>query len=636
MAAADEATVADTVPFQEALEEATNFYLAGRLADAEAVCRRILRVWPSNPEVLHLLSRITRLAGNPLIAEAFARRAIKRQPNAANLYRTLGKTLQDQGKLDEAVASYEHALELDPTLLKAYVNLAAALRERSEPAQADEYLRRVLAISPDNVSAHLQLGLALQDQFQYLAAEVCFQRAVGLEPTNPTARTALAGNHLNQGRVEEAVAGFRHAITLDEGGAEAHSSLLFALHYLPSCSRETLFAEAKRWADRHAVDLGRETPLPTNTPDPERRLRIGYVSGDFHRHPVGYFLEAVLRSHNREEFEIVCYSNQRSVDDLTRRLVEAADASRLLVGIDDQWAAEAIRRDKIDILVDLSGHTGWHRLLLFARRAAPVQVTWIGYFDTTGLSTIDYILLDHHICPPDNERFYTENVVRLPDTYMCYAPQSTLEVGPLPALTNGYVTFGCFNKLVKMNLEVIAIWARILRALPNSRLCLKDVPFNEPLIRERYARRFAEFGVAAERLIFLGRTPYDEHQLCYRQIDIALDPFPFNGGTTTVEALWMGVPVITLAGDHFVSRMGVSHLNGVGLPELIATSPEDYLRKAEELAQDLSQLSSIRQGLRGRMASSPLCDGPRFTQGLEAAYRTMWRSWCAAQTTSRA
>jgi len=634
MVVANVSAAQDQVSIKAATEEATNFYRAGRLADAEAVCRKLLQARPRDPEVLHLLSRITRAAGNPLIAEAFARRAIKEHPDEANYHRSLGKALQAQGKLDQAVTSYEHTLELAPTMLKAYVNLGTALREKGEPARANAYLRRALELAPDDAAAHLELGLTLQDQFEYLAAEQSFVRAVDLAPTNPATHVCLAGNHLNQGRVDEAVTGFREALAMDEGCAETHSSVLFAMHYLESHSREDLFAEAKAWGTRHAASLGAQVPPHLNDPDPDRRLRIGYVSGDFHRHPVGYFLEAALRAHDKENFEIYCYSSHRSADDLTKRLMEAADKSRLLAGIDDQLSADAIRRDNIDILIDLSGHTGWHRLLLFARRPAPVQVSWIGYFDTTGLSGIDYIVLDRHICPPGDERFYTEKVLRLPETYLCYSPQATIEVGPPPALANDYITFGCFNKVAKINDKVMALWAQILQTVPDSQLYLKDVPFTEPLICERWRQRFADFGVAPERLRFLGRTPYDEHQQAYRQIDIALDPFPFNGGTTTVEALWMGVPVITLAGDHFVSRMGVSHLNGVGLPELIATSPDEYVAKAVELARDLPRLSTLRAGLRQRMTDSPLCDGASFTRGLENAYRTVWRAWCQAQQES--
>jgi predicted O-linked N-acetylglucosamine transferase (SPINDLY family) len=307
------------------------------------------------------------------------------------------------------------------------------------------------------------------------------------------------------------------------------------------------------------------------------------------------------------------------------------DHWRTVVGVTDAVLADVVRRDGIDILVDLSGHTGGHRLAMFARKPAPVQVSWAGYFDTTGLEAIDYILLDRYVCPEGDERLYSERVVRLPDGYLCYAPQSTQAVAPLPAPSRGYVTFGCFNKVSKVTPQVVALWSRILHGMPAARLCLKDTALDDRTVCERYTRLFADQGIGSERLTLLGRTPYQEYLETYGQIDIALDPFPFNGGTTTIESLWMGVPVVTLAGDRFVGRMGVSHLSNVGLSELITDSPDVYVQTALRLASDLRGLESIRAGLRGRISTSPLCDGERFTRALERVYRDIWRVWCSAE-----
>jgi predicted O-linked N-acetylglucosamine transferase (SPINDLY family) len=330
--------------------------------------------------------------------------------------------------------------------------------------------------------------------------------------------------------------------------------------------------------------------------------------------------------------EVFCYSNHRGVDELTLRLRPSVDHWRTVVGVTDAVLADVIRRDGIDILVDLSGHTAGHRLETFARKPAPVQVSWVGYFDTTGLDTIDYILLDRFVCPAEAEGGYSERVLRLPDGYLCYAPQSDQPVAPLPASTCGYVTFGCFNKVAKVTPQVVELWSRILHTVPEARLCLKDTAFDDAAVRERYTRLFASHGIGHDRLTLLGRTPYQEYLETFAQIDIALDPFPFNGGTTTIESLWMGVPVVALAGDRFVGRMGVSHLSNLGLSELIADSPAAYVDTAVQLACDLPRLTALRSGLRERMTASPLTDGQRFTQALEGLYRQMWRTWCATQS----
>jgi len=526
-------------------------------------------------------------------AEALCRRALQRCPTHAGVLCLLGQIASRGGNL----------------------GLAAAL------------LSRAVALAPEEPAYHLRLGIIYLRLNQLPHAVAHFGRALELDPGYRRAYANLGAALLNEGRVPEAVAHFRRGLELHPDDADVHTNLLFSLHYLPGSTRAELFELAREWGKRHAPS-GNAFEAHANLPDPERRLRIGYVSGNFAAHPVGYFIEPVLRAHRRDAFEVFCYTNRHTVDAVTRRLWGYADHWRNLTDLDDAEASRFIRRDGIDLLVDLSGHTSWHRLPVFARKPAPVQASWMGYFDTTGVPAVDYLIGDEFVCPPGDEPFYTERLVRLPGCYLCYAPQTDLEVGPLPLLTSGAPTFGCFNKLAKITPEVIRTWAALLRVLEGSRLVLKDSGLEHASVRERLLGEFASSGIASSRIELQGRSPHRDYLAAYGRIDIALDPFPYNGGTTTVEALWMGVPVVTLAGDRFVSRMGLAHLSTVGLSELVARSTREYVRTTLRLAGDQERLAQLRAGLRARVAASPLCDGPGFIDGLEVAYRRMWRSWC--------
>jgi predicted O-linked N-acetylglucosamine transferase (SPINDLY family) len=367
----------------------------------------------------------------------------------------------------------------------------------------------------------------------------------------------------------------------------------------------------------------------TNQSDPERRIRVGYVSSDFRRHPVGFFLQPVLNSHDRAQVEVFCYSSHPQTDDLTEQLRSRADGWRTIASSDDDAAAELIRSDAIDILVDLGGHSGFNRLPTFARKPAPIQASWLGYADTTGLPNIDYLISDRFVCPEQEDGAVVEQVVRLPEAFLCYTPpEDAPPVPPLPALSRGHVTFGCFNNIAKVTPDVIRLWAEILRAVPESRLFLKTRSLGEHSVRSRYASLFAHHEVSPERVVFEGASPRADYLAAYGRVDIALDPFPFNGGTTTLDALWMGVPVISLQGDRPVCRLGASHLSAAGCGDLVVRSPQDYLQKAVALASDVRQLSHLRAALRRQVLDSPICDSSRFTRGLEKAYRAMWHGWC--------
>ncbi|MBV9408005.1 MAG: tetratricopeptide repeat protein, partial [Candidatus Eremiobacteraeota bacterium] len=477
----------------------------------------------------------------------------------------------------------------------AHNNVANTLMEVGRLDAALASYDKAIALAPEFIPAHYNRGVALRGQSRFAEAAVSFERALALKPDY----------------------------------AEVRSNLLVLLNYDPTIDDAGLLA-AHRDYDRHVTGPLAAAARPhVNDRAPDRPLRVGYVSGDFARHPGGYFIAAVLAAHDRGAVEAYCYSGRAIEDDLTAQIRGHAAAWRSTIGVRDDDLAAQIRDDKIDILVDLSGHTAGNRLPVFGRKPAPVQVAWLGYFNTTGVAAIDYVLMDAATVPPGAEQWFSERVVRLPDGRFCYAPPDFAPpVAPLPAASRGQVAFGSFNNLSKVTPEVIALWSGVLGAVPGSRLVLKWKSLADAAECARLRQAFAAHGIDPGRLDLRGRSPHAEMLAEYGDVDIALDPFPFCGGLTSCEALWMGVPIFTLPGSRAVSRQTLGFLAQIGLAELSAETPERYVEIAAGLAGDLDRLATLRGGLRDRMASSPLCDGARFARGLEAAYRAMWRDWC--------
>jgi predicted O-linked N-acetylglucosamine transferase (SPINDLY family) len=436
---------------------------------------------------------------------------------------------------------------------------------------------------------------------------------------------------LEQGQAHEAAECFRRAVALKPDFLVAHSNLLCTLLFCPGCDAATIFEEHRRFNQLHAEPLANLIRPHENDRTPDRRLRIGYVSPDFREHCQSYFTVPLFAAHDREMFEIFCYSDVAKPDHVTARVRSLADAWRSITGLSDQDVADLIRQDEIDTLVDLTMHMEDNRVLLFARKPAPVQVCWLAYPGTTGLTTMDYRLTDPYLDPPGLfDRFYSESSVRLPETFWCYdRPADELDVGPLPALRNGHITFGSLNTFYKMNDALLDLWASVLNAVKGSRIILL-APVGSA--RGRVLELFAGRGVAPERVTFVGRAPRAQYLEYYNQIDIGLDTIPYNGHTTSMDSFWMGVPVVTLVGQTVVGRAGICLLTNLGLPKLIAQTAEQYVQIAAELAADTRQLAELRAGLRDRMASSPLMDAPRFARGVESAFRDMWRKWCGSES----
>lgn len=577
---------------------AAQHFQNGRSKQAKEIYEEILHAHPDHPRALHALGVVTYRFGKVVEAIELVERAIEVQPNFADALNNLGNIFREQGKSQKAKLAYEKALTLNPDFTEAHYNLGNCYYTRNELSKAAACFIKAIDLKPDHAQAYNNLGMVLKNQL----------------------------------KLDEALESYKTALAIKPDLAEAHSNTLFAMQYSPRFTAESIFYESLAWQKGCAGGSFRRNRYRVDR-DPAKKLRIGYVSADFGRHPVGYFLSPVLAAHDRTRIETYCYSGRTDEDDLTSRLKNSADNWRSTVGLNDDKLADMITSDRIDILVDLSGHTGGNRLKVFARKPAPVQATWAGYVGTTGLSAIDYLISDWQETPAGSERWCVEKVMRLPDCYICYEPpEYAPAVSPLPAGVNGFVTFGCFNNLAKINVDVIALWSRILKEVANSRLIMITKELNDPGTRKLLRKKFAAFGVA-DRVILGGPLRHVELLAAYHRVDIALDPFPYSGGLTTLESLWMGVPVVTLGGERFASRHTVSHLTAVGLPELVADGPDCYLARVSDLAEDRGKLEHLRQNLRARMAASPLCDAIRFTSNLETAFREMWQDWCGVANT---
>jgi predicted O-linked N-acetylglucosamine transferase (SPINDLY family) len=573
---------------------------AGDLAGACESYQQALALRPTI-EAHCKLGRVLLALGRTDAGVEVFRRRLALSPRSAEAHNDLGVALHGLGDVEAALASFEAALACSPDHVDAHKNLGWVTLRRNQPVRAEHHLQRVVALAPGNASVHDWLGVALRDQGRVTEAAQCMRRAVELAPDDAT----------------------------------LGSSLLFTLHQDPTCSPDALFDEAVAWGRRHGAPLAGQICPHRNRPEPDRRLRIGYLAAGFCHHPVGNFLAAILATHDPAQIEVFAYANDHQADDLTAHLRSMTHHWREVAHLDDATTADLIRADEIDVLVDLMGHTVGNRLLVCARKPAPVQASWLGYFDTTGLEAIDYIIGDRWVCPAGDEARYVERVVRLPESYLCYTPlHGAPEPGAPPRHQRGYPTFGCFNNLAKISPEVVQLWAAVLHRVQDAHLLLKAPSLSDAGVRAYIASLFTAHEIGAERLEFLGTTSQREHLAAYADIDVALDPFPYNGGTTTAEAIWMGVPVVTLAGKTWVGRVGTSMLNAAGLSALVTATPEAYVDLAATLATDEPLLTELRSSLRARLAQSPLCDAASFTRSLEAAYREMWRAWCLDQAQS--
>jgi predicted O-linked N-acetylglucosamine transferase (SPINDLY family) len=581
---------------RQKLLQAQRLVGAGRLDEAGRLAQEIVDAEPDNADALHVLGLVAIRRRDGQRAIELISRAIALTPRRAEFHASLGLTWYGFGNLPEATRC----------------------------------LRAARALAPDDAGVLNNLGICLKDAAAYSEAVECFRHAIARGPRNFAAHINLGNALTGQGELDAAVESLRQAIALLPEFANAWSNLLVVLNYLPAISPQEIYRESLEFEKRCAARL-LTAPVFANAPDPARALRIGYVSPDFREHSVAHFTADLLGAHDRDRFTVFAYADVGRPDERTRVFQAQADEWRSIAGVSDDDVAAAIRADGIDVLVDLAGHTAGNRLPVFARRPAPVQVTWLGYPNTTGMQAMDYRLTDEIADPPgEADALHTERLVRLPGGFLCYQTgDASAVVAPLPALAQGQVTFGSFNALPKTTPVVIRTWAEILKAVPGSRLVLKSQALADEPTRARVLQAFREQGVDPARVELLGWVPgRAAHLEFYGRLDIALDPFPYNGTTTTCEALWMGVPVVTLRGDRHAGRVGASLLQRIGLDEWIAGSREDYVALAHTVAADHQRLAALRASLRSRVQRAGLTDVRGFTRSLEDSYREMWQAWC--------
>jgi len=565
--------------------------------------------------------------GDFAAAEAAYRQAIELRPDWPEVRFHLANAVFGQGKLEQSIEAYREVIALSPEYPEPFNNMGIALSELGRSDEAIAAFTRAVELNPNFPDALASLGTALRNAGRLDEASDLAFRALAINPNSPIALMNLGNINASRGKVDEAIEYYRKARPFDTT-LTANHNLLFSVNFSPNYSDQHIAAEHAQWEREYVLPRVQALTSHPNNRDPDRKLRIGYVSPDF-RHAVGRFLLPLFSNHDRTQFELYCYASIALADEITEMFRSAAHAWRDGLPLNDAQLAKTIYDDGIDILVDLSMHTGGSRLIVFAHKPAPVQISYLAYAGTTGLRAIDYRLTDPYLDPPGkDESVFVEKPIRI-GTFWCYqAPDNVPAIGPVPALANGVVTFGCLNNFSKVNAGVLELWRKILQAVPRSRLILHAY---EGIHRQQTRDYFAAGGVSPDRIEFSAVIPAEQYLQQYNRIDIALDPFPFGGGTTTCDALYMGVPLITMPGRTHVSRAGVSILSNAGLAEWIARDSNDYLNRAVALANDLQKLEAFRASVRGRMQSSPLMNAAKFTRDVEAAYRHCWRRWCSAQ-----
>jgi len=584
-----------------------------RLADAEASYRRAIAIRPDYPEAHYHLAGVLSALGQLDAAEAMYRRAIELRPRYPEAMNNLGTLLQDRGRYEESIRCFERAIAIRSTYVEAMSNLGNSLREVGRVPDAVTCFQRALSVRQD-ADVLNNLANAFREQHRLGEAESALLQALELRPKFAEALGTLSGVHKDAGRMEQAIACVNQSVVI-KPSAQLAGNGLFLLHHLDGVSADRLVAEHAAWNDQYAKPLA-PSAFSSVSRVAGQRLRVGYVSPDLSDHPVGRFILPLLENHDHTRFEIFCYTDTRKPDAVTERIKSCADAWRLTLGRTDLEAAEIIRGDRIDILIDLAMHTRHNRMMMFALKPAPVQATYLAYPSTTGLATMDYRVSDPYLDPPDRELGYCEKTVRLPNTYWCYAaPRHAPDVGSLPADRNGIITFGCLNQYAKVTPRARRAWRQLLRQIPKSRFLVHAGVGRH---REDALREFTLEGLDPNRLQFVERVSQSQYFAQYNEIDIGLDTFPYPGGTTTCDALWMGVPVVSLPGALSISRGGLSVLSNVGLAKLAADSVERYIEIASDLASDIDRLRTLRAGMRPRMLASPLMDARQFARDFES------------------
>lgn len=606
----------------------------GRLEEAEASYRCALEIMPDFAEAHSNLGVVLMYLDRLEDAEICCRRALEIMPDFACALSNLGNILRDFGRLEESEACCRRVLEIRPDFAEAHCNLGNALKDLGRLEEAESSYRRALKITPDFAEASNNLGKTLRDTGRLIESEFCCRRALEIRPDYAEAYNNLGNTLKDLGRLTEAEASYLRALEFRPNYAAAHSNLLFTFNYSASRHYSHLLEEARSWEVGCICEVIRtaaRTRQFYRAPLACRRLRVGYVSGDFRLHAVSFFLEQLLAHHDTSRLEVFAYSTNARRDVVTVRIESLVEHWIPVVGLSDQKLFARIEADQIDVLIDLSGHTSENRLGLFAHRAAPVQAHWLGYFATTGLSEMDYWIGDAIITPPETDHHFSETVWRLPRTWISYEGKAEAPESHWEPTSDSTLWLGSFNNLGKFTPATFALWARVLHELPEARLLLKTKELREELNRQRILEVFTSYGIENERIELQDRSvtaDWVSHMSYYDRLDIALDPVcAVGGGTTTCDALWMGVPVVSLVGDRMGSRMTASMLDAIGRSEWLATTEDEYVAKVVALAHDVEGRKVMRAGQRERVASSPLCDAKGLAQAMEDAFEAMFERW---------
>jgi predicted O-linked N-acetylglucosamine transferase (SPINDLY family) len=644
--------------FNALMNQAVQLFQKGNFEESNKLLTYILNIQAKNVDALHLKGVILGIQQKPKDAQQYFEKALKIKPNSSIINFNLAKSFSDSDndikaipfhvattrlnpknynawlnygisldklqRYDEALIAYETAINLDQNLALAWSNRGATLKDLKKSEEALNSCDKAIALEPELAVAWMNRGNAQKDLHQYQQALVSYDKAIDLKPDFAEAFYNRAVTLTDVGRCALALDNYREVIRLNPDHLEARSNLLFTINYVESFSQENAVVEAKRYG---TLISSRSNPKykswKCNSKTP--KLKIGFVSGDMRNHPVGYFIEGLIEHLDTTKFEIHAFPTTTSSDDLTRRLKPFFEEWTPIHGKSDIDAASAIHQKGIHILFDLSGHTAHSRLSVFSFKPAPIQVTWLGYFATTGIPEIDYFLSDPHMSPPNEPNHFTEKIWKMAEIWLCMkTPSPTIPISQIPALSNGFLTFGCFANLSKINEKVVSTWASILRQIPESRLLLKNSQFSDPTLIQYIQRQFVQYGISVNRLNFEGPESRSVYFEAYNRVDFVLDTFPYPGGTTSIDALWMGVPVLTLKGDRFLSHLGESIAINAGQSDWIAEDIDDYINKAIYFSSNLEIIKHLRNSLRERVLNSPIFDTPRFAKNFGEVLQGMW------------
>jgi len=597
---------------------------SGQFHKAKELCIRLCREQPQNIEAWSLLGMINNKLGDLKGTRQSFRKIIDLAPANELAHYNYANACKNQDRFQEAIDHYKIAIQLKPEFTMAYINIGNAMVHQGDLDQAIEHYQQAIRLDPGYIRAYNNLGSALQRQVKIKESIESYRKAVQLDLSIAESHYNLGTALQENGQFTDAIDSYRKALDLNPEFKIARSNLLFLLSYNVMCDPDLMLREHQVWDHIHGGPGKAKTFTHPRERRSSSRIRVGYVSSDFKHHAVSHFFEAILKHHDRSRIEVFCYAEVKKADEVTKRLQYYSENWRFITSMNDREAAQQIYEDGIDILIDLGGHTANNRLMIFTYKPAPIQATYLGYFTTTGLSAMDYWITDERLHPGDTIELATEALYRLPRCCLCYLPPADApEVCPEHNIDRE-ITFGSFNSLIKISPQVIKLWSKVLLAVPESKLLLKSRQMADQTLQQNLLDRFSQHGIAETRLVMMPHTKtFSEHLDTYRMVDIALDTIPRSGVTTTAEALWMGVPVITLAGKRFIERISMDMLASIGLDEMIASTEEEYVNCANRLANNPGRRKALRSSLRHMMAESGLCNGKEMAATLECAYQDM-------------